>query len=466
MEIQKNEEQPNDNNNNSNDNIIINIEKSNKNIDENEQQKKNNENNSNSQEKSIEIKNNNNEKINENININIINIEKSKEQNNNINNIEQNNENNIKNNIININKVEQTNGNKINNNDIEIKKSDDINEIKEEIEIIMNKDENIDNNENKKKNENQETKLDMIIKSLKEKDDIIKSLQNNIINLSTQIKEIKESNEQMKQDYEKQINDLKEVMAKKEDIKYFVKKRELQFVSDNLDALSDKYNNFERVIESKMGFMESNMTKIFEKGEELKKLEENKIIINKDDNIDNNDKNKVKNNNDKNIKDKKIEKKETLKQKSLKDQFDMKIYKKLNKILDNIFSKKNLKNVEIDNKNFENFVKESKDLFQKKHAPIDFCSEYINELKEKTVPELFNNLEQKKIKLLQNLNDVNDKISPKLNLLNIDVKDFNIEEFRKEYGFTEEKFPDDVLKKTYVTCRGDLGALLLRLTKY
>jgi len=279
----------------------------------------------------------------------------------------------------------------------------------------MNKDENIDNNENKKENENQESKLDMIIKALKEKDDLIKSLQNSINNLSTQIKEIKESNEQMKQDYEKQINDLKEVMAKKEDIKYFVKKRELQFVSENLDALSDKYNNFERVIESKMGFMESNMTKIFEKGEEFKKLEENKIIINNENKINNNDKNNLDNNNDKNMKDKKIERKGTAKQKLLKDQFNMKIYKNLNKILDKIFSNKNLKNEEIDNKIFEKFVKESKDLIQKKESPIEFCTEYINELKEKTVPELINNLEQKKIKLLQNLNDINDKISPKLN---------------------------------------------------
>ena len=424
MEIQKNEDQPNDNKNNSNNNIE---ELNRNNIDENEQRKENNENNINSIEKS-----------NKNKDINI---------------------------IININKVEQPNDNTINNNK-NINKNNNISEIKVEKEITINKDENIDNNENKKENENQETKLDMIIKSLKEKDDIIKSLQNNIINLSTQIKEIKESNEQMKQDYEKQINDLKEVMAKKEDIKYFVKKRELQFVSENLDALSDKYNNFERVIESKMGFMESNMTKIFEKGEELKKLEENKIIINNENKINNIDKNNVKSNNDGNIKDKNIEKKGSAKQKLLKDQFNMKIYKNFNKILNEIFSDKNLKNEEIDNKSFEKFIRESKDLIQEKESPIEFCTEYINELKEKTVPELINNLEQKKIKLLQNLNDINDKISPKLNIINIDVKDFNIEEFRKEYGFTEEKFPDDVLKKTYLTCKGDLGALLLRLTKY
>ena len=418
MEIQKNEDQPNDNKNNSNNNIE---ELNRNNIDENEQRKENNENNINSIEKS-----------NKNKDINI---------------------------IININKVEQPNDNTINNNK-NINKNNNISEIKVEKEITINKEENINNNENKKENENQESKLDMIIKSLKEKDEIIKSLQNSINNLSSQIKEIKESNEQMKQNYEKQINELKE------GIKYCMKKRELEYIGGNLDVLNDKYNNFERVIESKMGFMESNMTKIFEKGEEFKKLEENKIIINNENKINNNDKNNLDNNNDGNIKDKNIEKKGSAKQKSLKDQFNMKIYKNFNKILNEIFSDKSLKNEEIDNKSFEKFVKESKDLIQKKESPIEFCTEYINELKEKTDPELINNLEQKKIKLLQNLNDINDKISPKLNIINIDVKDFNIEEFRKEYGFTEEKFPDDVLKKTYLTCKGDLGALLLRLTKY
>ena len=417
MEIQKNEDQPNDNKNNSNNNIE---ELNRNNIDENEQRKENNENNINSIEKS-----------NKNKDINI---------------------------IININKVEQPNDNTINNNK-NINKNNNISEIKVEKEITINKEENINNNENKKENENQESKLDMIIKSLKEKDEIIKSLQNSINNLSSQIKEIKESNEQMKQNYEKQINELKE------GIKYCMKKRELEYIGGNLDVLNDKYNNFERVIESKMGFMESNMTKIFEKGEELKKLEENKIIINNENKINNIDKNNVKNNNDGNIKDKNIEKKGSAKQKSLKDQFNMKIYKNFNKILNEIFSDKNLKNEEIDNKSFEKFVKESKDLIQKKESPIEFCTEYINEIKQKIPPELIINVEKKKIKLYQKLNEINDKIPLKMNIKNIDVNDFNIDEFRKEFQLSEEEFPDEVIKKAYITCKGDFNKMLLKLIK-
>ena len=44
---------------------------------------------------------------------------------------------------------------------------------------------------------------------------------------------------------------------------------------------------------------------------------------------------------------------------------------------------KNLKNEEIDNKSFEKFVKESKDLIQKKQSSIEFCQEYIDEIKQK-----------------------------------------------------------------------------------
>ena len=123
-----------------------------------------------------------------------------------------------------------------------------------------------------------------------------------------------------------------------------------------------------------MGSMESNMTKILEKKEELKKLEENKIIIDNENKININiDENNFENNNDKIIKHKKMERKGKEKQKSLKDQFDMKVYKNLDKILNVIFYHKNLKNEEIDNKNFEKLENECKNLFQKKQSPIEFC---------------------------------------------------------------------------------------------
>ena len=415
-----------------------------------------------------------NEKQNEEKDNNIINIEKSTEIL--FNNVEQSNSNNNKDEI----KIELLD--EIKNNDEKIKQLNEssdinkdnklINEINEEEKIIeLNNVDNINSNENKQDNKNLESKLDFILNSLKEKDGIIKSLQNDIIHLkkenesfSSQIKEMKESQNQMKQNYEKQINELKEVMAKKEDIKdikYFAKKREIDFVRDNLDALADKYNNFERVIESKMGFLESNMTKIFEKGEELKKLEENKI---NNDNINKDKNNKNNNINNNYFYNEIIELNQPEKQKQLKDKYDMKVYQNYNKILEEIFSHKNLKKKDVDKKILEKFKKEGKNLAQNKHSPIDFCTEYISELKQKISKELINNLEAKKILILKLLNDINDEILAKINITKLDVNNFDIEAFRKEYGFSEKDFPDDHLKKEYLKNKGDLNALLLKLT--
>ena len=143
----------------------------------------------------------------------------------------------------------------------------------------------------------------------------------------------------------------------------------------------------------------------------------------------------------------------------------MKVYKNFNKILDDIFSKKHLKNEEIDKKSLEKLENESIILFQKSFAPISFCQEYINEIKEKTNPELLINVEKKKLQLFQKLNEINDKIPLKMNIKNIDVEDFNISEFRKEFQLTEEEFPDEILKKAYISCKGNINNMLLKLTK-
>ena len=145
----------------------------------------------------------------------------------------------------------------------------------------------------------------------------------------------------------------------------------------------------------------------------------------------------------------------------------MKVYKNLNKILDDIFSKKHLKKIEVDKKSLEKLENESKNLIQKKFAPISFCQEYINEIKQKTTPELLINVEKKKIQLFERLNEIkiNDKISPNKNILKVNVKDFNISEFRKEFQLTEEEFPDEILKKTYISCKGNINNMLLKLIK-
>ena len=51
-------------------------------------------------------------------------------------------------------------------------------------------------------------------------------------------------------------------------------KRKISYLKDEIDAVSSKLNELEKVYDNKIGFMESNMTRIFEKEEELKKKEE------------------------------------------------------------------------------------------------------------------------------------------------------------------------------------------------
>ena len=52
-----------------------------------------------------------------------------------------------------------------------------------------------------------------------------------------------------------------------------------------------------------------------------------------------------------------------------------------------------------------------------------------------------------------------------MNLLKVDVKDFNISEFRKEFQLSEEEYPDEVLKKAYITCKGNFNTMFLKLIK-
>ena len=52
-----------------------------------------------------------------------------------------------------------------------------------------------------------------------------------------------------------------------------------------------------------------------------------------------------------------------------------------------------------------------------------------------------------------------------MNIKNIDVNDFNIDEFRKEFQLSEEEYPDEVIKKAYITCKGDFNKMLLKMIK-
>ena len=385
---------------------------------------------------------------------------------------ENKNEENINNNII-INKEEKNEENiRIDNN--ENNNKNDINKIN-----------CLDNEDNKEKNDIN-SKLDMIIKELKDKDSLIKSLQNDIVNLkkenesisaefTSKIKEVKQNQEnelnQIKQNYEKKISELKEEMATKADIKYFAKRRDIDYFKDIIESLTTKINDLEKVFDNKIGFMESNMTHIFEMEEELKKKDGEKKVINNHMNNDNNNIiNKSINNNNININlnNNKINvKNENINKKDLKKQYDPKIYKELEQVFNEIFSSKNISNQCINKKLIERLQSAAKKLLDKKLFPLDFAKDYMNDIKLKLSNQL-DNIEHLKIEVFKALSSINDELLEKINLnfmkkelKNVDVQNFNIISFRKSLELSQEEYSDEVLKKLYVDMRGNLDSMAI-----
>ena len=385
---------------------------------------------------------------------------------------ENKNEENINNNII-INKEEKNEENiRIVNNEY-----NNINDI--------NKNNCLDNEDNKEKNAIN-SKLDMIIKELKDKDSLIKSLQNDIVNLkkenesisaefTSKIKEVKQNQEnelnQIKQNYEKKISELKEEMATKADIKYFAKRRDIDYFKDIIESLTTKINDLEKVFDNKIGFMESNMTHIFEMEEELKKKDGEKKVINNHMNNDNNNIiNKSINNNNININlnNNKINvKNENINKKDLKKQYDPKLYKELEQVFNEIFSSKNISNQCINKKLIERLQSAAKKLLDKKLFPLDFAKDYMNDIKLKLSNQL-DNIEHLKIEVFKALSSINDELLEKINLnfmkkelKNVDVQNFNIISFRKSLELSQEEYSDEVLKKLYVDMRGNLDSMAI-----
>ena len=410
-------------------------------------------------------------------------------------------ENNLeKNNDININKKENELNDKNNEEDnkeeniIVIKEVIDINKPNENnnLEIKEIKNDNIDKKENKEE-KGLEEKLNMLLKEIKKKDSLMKLFKKDLDelkkenksikeNFNIQIKELKEAQEkeinEIKQSYENKINEMKKDFAMKEDIKYFAKRREIDYVKDDLEALNSKFTNLEREYNSKMGFMESNMERIFKIEEENKKLGENNIVINQKEINDN--KNKINNNANNNNKINHIdnnminynyfdEKKNEIIKKDINAQFDAKTYKDLKNILDDIFSDKNLKNKEISKKTLENLKKITEKYFINKYSPLEYFNEYVNiiarEKQNKISKEKFDNLIEKKFFVFDFINKINEKLLSTLKKepKKVDIKDFNIKEFRNDFQLSEETYPDEFLKKAYLECKGNLNVLVNKL---
>ena len=371
--------------------------------------------------------------------------------------------------------IEITENNKV----IDEKIPDKIPENKKE-EIKIDKNDNIiiikeieDKNNQKEKEKNIEEKLEMIMKELKKKDVIIKVMKDNMDifkkKQEAEMKELKESQakelNQLKQNYEKEINELKKNLVTKEDIKYLAKRREVDFVKEDLDSLNTKFSNLENEYNSKMGFIEANMEKAF-------KNEENKIQINQ--NKDNNNENNNQKNNNNIINNNLIqdyfdEKRiEAMKNES-KKQYDMRVYKDLNNILKDIFSEKNLSSKDIDKKNLDKLKSVGIKLLKEKKYPLNFFSDFTKDLKiNLSIHNI--NFNHKKIEIYKMFDGINNEILPTLNnaekekdLKKLDVKNFSVEAFRKEYNLSEKDFSDEVIKEAFMKCNGNAAKAFYKL---
>ena len=364
--------------------------------------------------------------------------------------------------------IEITENNKIIDEKIPENKKEEIKGDKNDNMIIIKEIEDKNNKKEKEKEKNIEEKLEMIMKELKKKDVIIKVMKDNMDifkkKQEAEMKELKETQakelNQLKQNYEKEINELKKNIATKEDIKYLAKRREIDFVKEDLDALNTKFSNLENEYNTKMGFIEANMEKMFKKEEDDKKPEDN-----------NNKKNEniINNNIINNYFDNKKKRNANL---NTNFQFDMKIYKDFKNSLDEIFTGKNLNDKEINKKNLEKIQKECEKLFKEKKFVFEFFNDYINNTinnaQNKLSKEQLNNLIQKKFKVFELLNQINEKMYPKLKnnikeQKKVNINDFKINEFRKELQLSEKDYPDEVLKKAYIDKKGNLDAMVLSL---
>ena len=418
----------------------------------------------------------------------ILNIEEDK--------IKENNEIQIADNL----EKKENNENKENNEkqiNIDIKE----NEMKDNNEIKINDNLEKDKKAKNEKNENNEKDINikLLLEELKKKDEIIEKMQNEIKNINEEMTKIKEANKKnsllLKNYFEKDMNSIKEEISKmknnndeaKDNKKNPIRKRDFDLMKEDLRDLSDKYNNFERVFDNKLDFIESSLSKLLkEEGPQKeekkieKKINENKNQIVENKNKINENKNQiVENKNKANVNDNNYINKDKPYIWNLKDE-DEEIWKEFFNFLDVHFSEKNAKYKEIKKADLERFKKISLNLIKNGKLPEEKFNAYFKDkCSNRKEDEFTLNIIKKKNQIFEALNESEDKINKKKEgsgflgfgghkehkEKNVDVKKFNIKKFRKEYNLPEAEFPDNLLKQKYVECKGNEQALFCSLLK-
>ena len=427
-------------------------------------------------------------------------IEKIDKNENNEN--KENKENDEKQIIINIKEdvIQENNEIQIKDNNLEKNKN-----IKNENNEIQIKENNLEKNKNIQ-NENNEKVINikLLLEELKKKDEIIEKMQNEIKNINEELIKIKENDKKniklLKNYFEKDINSIKEEIESikknnndeaKDNKKNQIRKRDFDLMKEDIRDLTDKCNNFERVFENKLYFIESSLSKLLNQEEEKKmqnninekKINENKINENK---IDENkiNENKINENkiNENKINENKIDENKNndiINNKAqniwnIKDE-DEGIWKDFIAFLDIQFSEKKAKHKEIKKTDLEKFKKIALNLKKKGKLTEEKFTEYYKEKIElRKHDEKTFNLLNKKNQIYEVLNNLDSNLNQKkeeggfFGFKNkghktVNIKKFDIKKFRKEYNLSEAEFPDKELKQKYIDCNGDLQLTFCKL---
>ena len=209
---------------------------------------------------------------------------------------------------------------------------------------------------------------------IKRNEDNISLLSNEIINL--------------KQEYDKKINSLKEEIAKNRDKKEEKKrKNELNAIKEDITDLKEKYCSFERVWDNKLDFIESSLSKLMEK-----------------EGIERENKNDIESK------------------------------------LKYIFREQNDNQKNIDKNDLEELKNLSYILISSGGDPVKESNKFFEKHFNKRVSEIKNN------KILHNLINKKEEIFKFLDELDAEVKlNFDINKFRQEYNLSEKNYSSEYL---------------------
>jgi hypothetical protein len=263
------------------------------------------------------------------------------------------------------------------------------------------------------------------------------------------------------------------------------RKREFNVMKKDLKDLNEKFNDFERVFDNKLDFIETSLSKILD---DKKEDEENQKIIqkqkeeNKKTEIDlewaNNKavrktyfdtQNKI--NIDILIKSD-LKSKEKQEAKELIRQFE--------NLLDKIFSEENLKCNDIKKDDENKFINLANKLLKYNIIAIEAFSIYLNKIRNNISINYIDNLNSKKNKIFQIVNDMDEQhIQKNKSLLfglfggkgekkdnkknKNDIKDFDVNDFRKEFNLDEKEFPNNLIKEAYKKYNGDKNNMFTAL---